>query len=101
MILHICYNDDCLNFLVDIQAICAFHALDGGSDIDIKDYNESHYKEKKKAYRIKGGYSARKTPFMLLTTDGGEFIKAFYSEDDGCTSDKFKNFITKYESKSC
>ena len=31
------------------------------------------------------------TPFMLLLTDDKKYIKAFYSEDKGCTLD---NLIT-------
>ena len=35
------------------------------------------------------------TPFMLLTTDNKEYIKAFYSEDKGCTLERLISFITE------
>ena len=81
MILNICFNDNCSQFPTKIENFC----LENYPEIKIEKYNENDYHEKKKAFRIKGGYSARMTPFMLLLTDDKKYIKAFYSEDKGCT----------------
>lgn len=92
MILNICYNDKCVDFLKEITNLC----LEEFPDIKILQYDENHYKDKKKAYKIKGGYSARMTPFMLLTNNEKKYIKAFYSEDKGCTLDNLKQFLNNY-----
>lgn len=83
MILNICFNDNCSQFPIKIENFC----LENYPEIKVEKYNENNYHERKKAFRIKGGYSARMTPFMLLLTDNKEYIKAFYSEDKGCTLD--------------
>lgn len=57
-------------------------------------YNESHYKEKKKAYKLKGGYSARETPFALFK-DNVHTIP-FYSESNDCTLDNIKEILNRY-----
>ena len=41
------------------------------------------YKERQKAFKVKGGYGARQTPFAVATLEGP--LKAFYSEDGSCT----------------
>ncbi len=84
LILYICYNDSCHEFPNKVKNLYP--------DLNIVTYDETHYKEKKKAYKIKGGYSARMTPFMLLL-DNNKYMKAFYSEDNGCTIDKLTEFI--------
>lgn len=86
LVLYVCYNDDCLNFLESIDKYCK------DKEIKVISYNESNYKERKKAYKIKGGYSARMTPFMLLMEDD-KYKKAFYSEDDGCTLNKLQRYV--------
>ena len=64
-------------------------------ELKIEKYNENNYHERKKAFKIKGRYSARMAPFMLLTTDNKEYIKAFYSEDKGCTLERLISFINE------
>jgi hypothetical protein len=84
-ILYVCYNDSCRELPNKIRELYP--------EIEVVAYDENHYKEKKKAYKIKGGYSARATPFMLLLGKNKEYLKAFYSEDNGCTIDKLTQFI--------
>ena len=90
MILQICYNSKCMDIPAIIKQLCK----DNYPNIKVETYDESHYKEKIKAYKIKGSYSARMTPFMLLSKDDKSYIKAFYSEDKGCTVDNFVKFIS-------
>lgn len=84
--LYICYNDDCSEFPKQIQSKFP--------ELTINAYNESHYAEKKKAYKIKGGYSARMTPFMLLLGPEKTYIQAFYSEDDKCNLKNLEKCLT-------
>jgi len=83
MILKICYNDS--KFFESVKSIC--------NNIKVEGYDETNYKEKKKAYKIKGSYSARMTPFMLLLDDDEKYIKAFYSEAKECTLDNLKHYL--------
>lgn len=55
--------------------------------------NEGNYKEKKDAYKIKGRFAARKTPFIGIIDDDNTLIKGFYSE---ASSNVFKDFL-EYE----
>ena len=87
--LEITFNNDCEDFkskIVDLVANypnLVFHA-----------YNEWHYKEKQKAYKLKGGYSARMTPFALFR-DNTHTIP-FYSESGDCTIDNIKENLNHY-----
>lgn len=87
--LEITFNDDCEDFKSKIANLVTnypnliFHA-----------YNEWHYKEKKKAYKLKGGYSARMAPFALFK-DNTHTIP-FYSESDDCTVDNIKEILNRY-----
>lgn len=59
-------------------------------DVKFYAYDESYTDDKKRANRLKGGFSARESPFAVLKTDEDKFLKAFYSEVDECT---VKNII--------
>lgn len=78
------YNNDSLILAQDLMAYAK------EINLDIQGYSEELYREKNKAFKLKGGYSARKTPFALITVDG-EPIKAYYSEVDECTFSNIKN----------
>lgn len=85
LVLYVCYNESCKEFPIKIQE--AYHEL------KVISYNENHYAEKKKAYKVKGGYSARMTPFMVLLGKDKSFKKAFYSEDNGCTLENLQQWL--------
>lgn len=86
MILYICYNNSCSEFPKEI--------IDNFPDLNIITYNENYYAEKKKAYKVKGGYSARMSPFMLLLNDDKSFVRAFYSENEGCNLESLKTCLS-------
>lgn len=90
MILTVCYNSSCENFPKEVETFCA----ENFPYTIVISYSEDLFNEKKKAYKVKGGYSARMTPFMLLTTDEKAYVKAFYSEDNGCTINALKTFLS-------
>lgn len=85
LVLHICYNDNCKDLVNQIQ--------EKYPDLKIHSYNENHYAEKRRSYRIKGGYSARMTPFMLLLGDDKSYKKAFYSEDNKCNLENLEQCL--------
>jgi hypothetical protein len=62
--------------------------------VEFESFNENLFKEKKKAYKLKGGYSARMTPFALLTED--KLVKAFYTEAQQCTIENILNTINEW-----
>lgn len=65
--------------------------------VTIECFNEDIYKEKSKAYKLKGGFGSRQVPFAVLYDDEKKPIKAFYSEVKECTFDNIikclNNFI--------
>lgn len=60
-------------------------------DIEIESYNEFYKRERTKAFRVKGGFGARATPFALFYYN--DKIKPFYSETLDCTEENIINFI--------
>ena len=58
-------------------------------------YSENKRLERKKAFALKGSWSARKTPFVLFKDDDLD-VKVFYSEDNSCTVENIVNYITDY-----
>ena len=88
MTLELAYNNDILDFKRQLEDLAAIYS------VTIKAYNEWHYKEKQKAYKLKGGYSARMTPFALFR-DNTHTIP-FYSESDDCTIDNIKEILNHY-----
>ena len=61
-------------------------------DIKIETYDEDFFKEKKKAFKIKGACSARLTPFVSIYKKS-ELVKAFYSEAKECTFENIKKYL--------
>ena len=88
MTLELAYNNDILDFKKQLENLATIYS------VTIKAYNESHYLEKKKAYRLKGGYSARLTPFALFKDNNHEI--PFYSESNECTLDNISEILNRY-----
>lgn len=96
MILTICYNDSCEDFNKELSSTLSKNYV----NIEVNAYNESFYNERRKAFKTKGGYSARMTPFVLLTDDNKKYIKAFYTEDKSCNVDNIINFLNSINNES-
>lgn len=63
-------------------------------------YNESKRTERTKAFKIKGGYSARQTPFAVIVDCDNDPVRAFYSEANECVVDNVLQFVDHFiESK--
>ena len=89
MVLELAYNESCLKFKEQIDNLVQDYP-----ELFYHAYNESHYKEKKKAYKLKGGFSARLTPFILFKDD--EHTIPFYSESSDCNLDNIKEIFNRY-----
>lgn len=87
--LSIAYNNDSKEFF---QAISELLKNDY-PQVALSGYNESAFKSRNKAFKLKGGWSARKTPFALITDEEGNPLKAFYSEVEECTIDNIKFYL--------
>ena len=53
-------------------------------------------KERKKAFGLKGSFSARLSPFAVLYNSENNPVRAFYSEVNECTLDNIINNLNKY-----
>ena len=67
--------------------------------VELISYDESYTDDKKRANRLKGGFSARMSPFAVLKTNEEKFIKAFYSEVNDCTYSNLTHNLLYYGSK--
>jgi hypothetical protein len=85
MELTIIINNDCLYLYEELK-----NQIDPNK-VTLKCYNEDVYKERQKAFKVKGGYGARQTPFAVATLEGP--LKAFYSEDGSCTVENIINYL--------
>ena len=83
MILKVSYNDDSEIFYKElVQLITNKYPL-----IEVEGYHENKLKERNKSFKLKGGYGARKSPFMILIDDKIP-VKAFYTEANECNLDE-------------
>lgn len=84
MVLEVAYNDNSQELVKQLEKELAVF-----NDLEFKSYHEELFKERNKAFKLKGAYGTRLCPFALLSIDGKP-VKAFYSEMDQCT---FTNII--------
>ena len=87
--LSITYNNDSKEFFHGISELLK----DNYPQVTLSEYNESVFKSRNKAFKLKGGWSARKTPFALITDEEGNPLKVFYSEAEECTIDNIKFYL--------
>lgn len=79
--LKIAYNDDSENLVKRLQE----EISNKYPYVTLESFHENIFKERKKAFKLKGSYSARISPFAILIDDNNKVIKAFYSEVMECT----------------
>lgn len=91
MILKVVYDDDSQILVDNLKSVLPNYPL-----IELESYNESLFKERKKAFKIKGSFSARHTPFAVLINDNLEPVMAFYSEANTCTVDEILKTLNNY-----
>lgn len=88
MVVKIVYNEDSQ----PLQNMITAYLWENFPKIQVETYDESHYKDKKKAIMIKASCGTKLAPFVVIYNDNKEPIKAFYSETKDCTY----NNIIKY-----
>lgn len=64
--------------------------------IEVTGFHENILKERKKAFKLKGGFSARKNPFVVFFDCDNIPVKAFYSEANECTIDNIKKVLDSF-----
>jgi hypothetical protein len=84
MQLKIVYSNNCIDLFEKVQSL----------DVQLEAYNIDIYSDRKKAFKIKGGYGAIQNPFAVLIDE--KPIKAFYNEDKSCTFENIKNYLDEY-----
>lgn len=87
--LSIAYNNDSKDFFQATSELLK----NNYPQVTLSGYNESAFKSRNKAFKLKGGWSARMTPFVLITDEEGNPLKAFYSEAEECTIDNIKFYL--------
>lgn len=87
--LSIAYNNDSKEFFHVISELLK----NDYPQVTLSGYNENVFKSRNKAFKLKGGWSARMTPFALITNEEGNPLKAFYSEAEECTVDNIKFYL--------
>lgn len=81
MIIKIVYNsDDTPNFYnnLTVEINSKFPGL------KVESYDVKYLKDRKKAFRTKGTFSARLDPFVGIFSDDKKPLKGFYSEANEC-----------------
>jgi hypothetical protein len=64
------------------------------TDVNLIGYKEDKFKERKKAFAIKGSWAAKQTPFVIIQkSEDKKPLKAFYSEVKDCTLDNIINYL--------
>lgn len=89
--LEIAYNDNSEKLVKELEDIMSSkYPL-----VDFHSYHENLFTERKKAFKLKGGYSARQCPFAVLLDDK-KVISAFYNESKDCNLDKILEALNNY-----
>lgn len=78
MILKVAYDDNSQYLVDELKKVLSKYPL-----VELQTYHEGLFKERKNAFKLKGGFSARHTPFAVLIDNYP--VMAFYSEANTCT----------------
>lgn len=92
VIIKVAYNDASVDFFKQLQQLIESKY----PTASLVGYNEDLLKERKKAFSVKNGYAARKTPFAVILDYEETPIKAFYSEVSECTIDNIQYLLDSF-----
>lgn len=91
-ILRVVYDDNSEKFFMELQELIkSRYTL-----VEVIGLHENILKERKKAFKLKGGFSARKNPFAVFFDPEDTPVKAFYSEANECTVDNIKTILDAF-----
>lgn len=85
-------DDNSQNFLNELTKVIKTEY----PEVELNSFHEGLLKERKKAFILKGGYSARKTPFAVLFNVDRNPLKAFYTEVSECTVENIKFYLDRF-----
>ena len=91
MLLKIAYNDDSERLIKQLKDYIKDFPL-----IELEAYHEQIFKERKKAFALKGEWGTRQSPFAILIDNDNIPVVAFYSERCECTLDKIIEALKSY-----
>lgn len=91
MILKVAYDDNSQHLVDELKKVLSKYPL-----VELQTYHGGLFKERKNAFKLKGGFSARHTPFAVLINNDSEPVMAFYSEANTCTIDKILKTLNNY-----
>lgn len=90
--LSVAYNESSFKFFESLQEVIN----DRYPNVILVGYCEDFHKEKRNAFMLKGGFSAKLLPFAALRDIESKPIKAFYTEASECTIDNITKFLDYY-----
>jgi len=91
MILKVAYDDNSEKFIKDLKKVLKEYPL-----IELEDYHEQIFRERKKAFALKNEWGTRIAPFAILVDDDKNPVIAFYSERKECTVDNIIETLKKF-----
>jgi hypothetical protein len=92
MTLSVVYDDNSEQLVNQLKEEISNYPL-----LELKTLHEGLLKERKKAFKLKGAYSARKTPFALLYDDlNKKPVIALYSESNDCNFNNIIKVLNNY-----
>jgi hypothetical protein len=89
MILKVAYNDESAELVKQLKEIIP----EKFPLVELITYQEELFRERKKAFALKGEWGTFKSPFAILI-DENKPVKAFYSEENECTFNKIIETLT-------
>lgn len=90
--LKIAYNDNSEDLVKELEKLIPSKY----PSVNLESFHENLFKERKKAFKLKGGYSARKSPFAILADVDNNPISVFYSESNDCTLNKIEEVLNNF-----
>lgn len=87
--LKIAYNEDSKELAMKLNSEISHYPT-----VKLECYHE--IKNRSKAYKLKGGYGSRISPFAVLIDQDKKVLRAFYSEDNSCTYSNIISTLNKY-----
>lgn len=91
MTLKVVYDDDSQSLINNLEKILPDYPF-----VSLETYHEDLFKERKKAFKIKGAYSARHAPFAVLLDNDSKAVSVFYGEANTCTLDTIIQNLNNY-----
>lgn len=90
--LHVAYNNASEDFFSKLSELMEKKY----PTIKFEAFHENKLRQRTKAFRVKGGYSARQSPFAVLLNVENKPIKAFYTEAEECTVDNIEFYLDAF-----